>query len=558
MGVSHDLPFGRAQANPTAAPNPLLVEPRTRDRQRALLAAILLASFLLYAPSLANDFTWDDRHAAMGSGPTKNPLVAKLHPISAYFANNWWPQHAPMATAYRPLTTLWFAVRHALVGDHAMVAHLANVLLHTLAVFGSHLLLRGLGLPFFAAASGAAVFGLHAVHSEAVANLVGGAELLALDCGLGGTLLLFAAVKCTTGFGFVWRLTGAALLWCAAAASKENGLGWVVFAPLCAWVRAQGGASQMTRRRWCAVALASAGSALVYWWLRHGMLARLPGGRDGTVGLLENPLLELDAPLRAASGILAWGYGVVLTLAPFRLTVDYGPAQLPIVRSVGSAWFWASLALTMAMGSGLFAAWRAPHHRPRVALALACFVVFSLPLSNVAMPVFMHFAERNYTTPSLALAIVVAAIAARLRGTVARRVGRLVLAAWLLASLGAAVPRNFVWADDDTLVAREVVHSPSSVRLHLCAGRLALHRREPQVARDHFATAAALADHLPQPWLELGTLELALGNLDQAQRAAGRAAAGHAREVARYAEPIARLREAIARAAAAAPAAAPR
>lgn len=547
--------MGAAVSAPTAS--------RTADRQQALVAAILLASFLLYAPSLANGFTWDDRFAAMGSGPTRQPLVATLHPLGDYWANNWWPQHAPAATAYRPLTTLWFALRHAVCGDHALVAHALNVALHTLATGLVHLLLRRLGLPFAAAAIGSAIFGLHALHSEVVANLVGGAELLALVFGLTATLLTLRATAATSTLrASGWLLASGSCLFLAASA-KESGLAWVAFAPLCVlarqWQRSRepvgtAPSPHVPPQRWLLLVATNSLAAGCYLHLRAGMLRHLPLGGDDTVGLLDNPLLALPPLQRIASGFLGWVHGLGLTLWPHDLCCDYGPDRLPVVRELASATGLAGFVVGAAFVFGLGVALRHSRRHPLPALASTAFVGFSVLVSNVPMVVYMHFAERSYTTPSLGLAIAGGALATQLPSARARRVGLAVLAIWLCRSIAVAVPRNFVWADDTTLITSEVADSPDSVRLQLCAGVLHRQRGDLAAAERHFMRAAELAPWLPQPWFERAQDALRRGDLAKARELLEHAAAAHPHEVARYAAAIASLRAELD----AAPAAVPR
>ncbi|MGC4017256.1 MAG: hypothetical protein QM755_22490 [Luteolibacter sp.] len=527
-----------------------------------MLAAILLASFLLYAPSLANDFAWDDRHAAMGSGPTRQSLVASLHPLADYFAGNWWGDYAPGSQLYRPLTTLWFALRHALVGDDATIAHLLNVLLHTAGVLLAHALLRRLGFGFAAAAAGTALFALHAIHSEATANLVGGAELLALGFGLASALLTVRAAADARCWRFAGPYPLAAVCLFAAAASKESGLTWAAIGPLAVLAAHWRGALGRTPGRGdaLAMALAAAVPAIVYLSLRAGMIAHLPAGAPEPVDLLANPLLDLPPLLRIASGLLAWGYGLLLTLAPFHLAVDYGPDQLPVVRDLASPWLAASAGVALASAAAIALALRHARRRPLVAFAVAHVVVTSVVTSHVPMPVFLHFGERTWTTPSFALAVAVAAAAAACRTRRARIAGATALAAWLVASVATAWPRNFVWADDATLILHEVEHTPRSARMHLAAGGLANQRGDVAAARRHFERAAELAPATPHAFLELAQLALRRRDLAAATALLARAEAVPEPERARHAARLQAARAALAAAAtaaAASPAAAP-
>ena len=82
------------------------------------LLATLLLTFLVYAPTLRHDFTWDDRIAAMGdSGENANPLVGELRPLADYFTHHYWPHFTKTSYTFRPLTTLSFALRYRFFGD---------------------------------------------------------------------------------------------------------------------------------------------------------------------------------------------------------------------------------------------------------------------------------------------------------------------------------------------------------------------------------------------------------------------------------------------------------
>ena len=220
-----------------APPSTTADHDRLQARRKLAVFALLLLCFLLYAPSLGSDFVWDDRDAATAGGSGRNPLVAELRPLGDYLRGNWWPQRNPYAETYRPLTTYSFAVRHALCGDHALVAHLWSVLLHTLGVGLVFQLLRNLGAAFAPAWLGAAVFGLHALHGEAVLTIVGQAELLALVFGLLGTA---ASLHAAAADGGAWRWwLAAALAFTAACFSKESAVAWSVVTPACVAIAQQ-------------------------------------------------------------------------------------------------------------------------------------------------------------------------------------------------------------------------------------------------------------------------------------------------------------------------------
>ncbi|MEO6594698.1 MAG: hypothetical protein ABIP94_08085, partial [Planctomycetota bacterium] len=345
---------------------------------------VVLASCALYAPSLGNDFTWDDRAAAMGvQGELRHPLVVELRPLDEYLTNGWWPHHAPAARAWRPLTTFGFALRYAICGDEPHAEHALNILLHGLGAALCLLLLRALGASARSAALGALVFGLHAIHSESVISIVGRAELLALGCGLGATLLLTRALAKGR-----WYLSGiAGVLLLSAAKAKESGLAWCLCAPLLALLAHARTGALPPRRALATVVAPALVAASIYLWLYARFLASLPSGSDPAFGRLENPLLGCEPAMRALSGMLAWGYGALLTAMPFHLSADYGAAQLVIVRSWTDTWAAAAVltGAVLVVGFGWLAwQWRA---RPLLSAGSLLFVAFSLPLANIAAPV---------------------------------------------------------------------------------------------------------------------------------------------------------------------------
>lgn len=499
-------------------------------RRKLAVFALLLLCFLLYAPSLGSDFVWDDRDAATAGGTGRNPLVAELRPLGDYLRGNWWPQRNPYAETYRPLTTYSFALRHALCGDHATVAHLWSVLLHTLAVGLVFRLLRDLGAAFAPAWFGAAVFGLHALHGEAVLTIVGQAELLALVFGLLGTAASLRAAAADGG-AMGWWLA-AALAFTAACFSKESAVAWAVVTPACVAIAQQVHHRKTTRRTWLALAVVLGAPVLLFLTLRARMIAGLPPNPFGHAWL-DNPLAHLDGWQRLASALLTWGHGIWLSLLPWPLAIDYGPGQLPLVTRLDDPWLLAAGAAALVMLGLLWHAVRL-RRRPLTALAAIVFLAFTLPLSNLLLPVFMRFAERTYLVPTLATALLATWLLQRDGSAAVRRLTCALAAAWLLLSAGIAWQRVFVWRDDRTIITRGLAESPCNLRLRLCAGALALRDGDPAAAREHFRQATLVHPDAPQPWYELARLALRAGDRDGCERALTHARAGMPREVARH------------------------
>ena len=140
---------------------------------------------------------------------------------------------------YRPLSLATFAMEVGVFGkDHPGISHFINILLYGLTGVLLYRILLGLfpikegGRWYFSVAFIAALlFVLHPLHSEAVANIKGRDEILALLCSLGA---LYATLKYfdTNRAGWLW---GSGLLLLLGLFSKENALTFLAVIPLTVW-----------------------------------------------------------------------------------------------------------------------------------------------------------------------------------------------------------------------------------------------------------------------------------------------------------------------------------
>eukprot|EP00080_Pristionchus_pacificus_P016258 PDM76278.1 collagen [Pristionchus pacificus] len=143
--------------------------------------AVALTAAAVFANSLNGDFVYDDHQAIVTNPDVVSPSFSLTNdfwggPISSKGSHKSW----------RPLTTLSFRANYLLHGLKPFGFHFVNVILHVVC---SMLVLRlvqrtvkGRGARLFAAL----LFAVHPVHCEAVAGIVGRADLLATLCVLTG------------------------------------------------------------------------------------------------------------------------------------------------------------------------------------------------------------------------------------------------------------------------------------------------------------------------------------------------------------------------------------
>src|SRR5439155_10644 len=150
--------------------------------RRALVrwaAGAALLALVVYATSLQNGLVLDDADAIVENAATRDPLAWKR----LLLASSWVASDRP-TTSYRPLTTWTFAVNRAVHGERPFGYHLVNVLGHAgvaalVVCFGGTL-----GLPATTAGLAGVLFAVHPVNSEAVAAVVGRAEVLSAGLAL--------------------------------------------------------------------------------------------------------------------------------------------------------------------------------------------------------------------------------------------------------------------------------------------------------------------------------------------------------------------------------------
>ena len=454
--------------------------------RRALLVVAVVA-VATYAPSVRNGFAGDD-----GQIIVNNPLVhgwAGAGP--AAFRSPYWPPQFGGAL-YRPLAIVtytldwhwgggapaWFHVMNLLwnAGASVLVALLAGA---WSGGRGGEPGAAGDGAGARAALVGGLLFAVHPVHVEAVANIVGRAELLAACFTL---LAVYCAVERDN-----WWLS--ALFWQLGLLSKEN----AVAAPALivgAWVLGIG-----PRRPTRNLVLAFGGSwvavGLLYAALRHAALgAYAPLWSPAPVFLGQSPLGIRLTAVAALTDVAR------LLLFPLHLRADYSPAERVAVTHVGDAAFLLGFLVLAGWAVLLWLAWR--RGRTVEALGVAWIGIAYLPVANLLFPIGVLIAERTLYLPSAGLALAAGAVAARLP---ARPGYGLAFALVVIAGATRTVLRIPVWHDNLAVAQSIRRDSPDSYQGHMEAAGILLERGRPDLA----LTAARLAVEAyapdPRPYL---------------------------------------------------------
>src|SRR6266496_238884 len=324
---------------------------------RRLYLIVAAAAAVVHLGVLWNGFVLDDLSIILA-----NPVVHSLSGVWQAFGTSYFPSNIDVS-AYRPLTVATYALDwsiHSTAWFHAV-----NLLWHV----GASVLVAVLGRRWAGDAAGLVaglVFAVHPVHVEAVANVVGRAELMAACFSL---LAVYAALE-RDSVG--WTAAALAL----GLVSKENA---AVVPGLIASAWILGVRPLPPKRRLGAYvvswALVGAAYAIARWAVLH------PYARTQALA----PVFFGASPVAVRlTAVAALGDVGRLLLFPLTLRADYSPDERTLVRSLVDGRFLLGLVVLVAWVGLLWWAWR---RRRRIeALGLAWIAIAYLPVANLLFP----------------------------------------------------------------------------------------------------------------------------------------------------------------------------
>uniref|UniRef100_A0A8I3X031 Protein O-mannosyl-transferase TMTC1 n=1 Tax=Callithrix jacchus TaxID=9483 RepID=A0A8I3X031_CALJA len=494
---------------------------------RAGAAALLAgASCLCYCRSLQGEFVHDDVWAIVN-----NPDVRPGAPLRwGIFTNDFWGKGMAENTShksYRPLCVLTFKLNIFLTGMNPFYFHAVNIILHCLVTLVlmytcDKTVFKNRGLAFVTAL----LFAVHPIHTEAVAGIVGRADVLA--CLL--FLLAFLSYNRSLDQGCVGEnfpstvspffLLLSLFLGTCAMLVKETGI--TVFG-VClvydlfslshkqdkSYLTASSNRNfLLTMRPFFKRAILVLSYVLVILYFRLWIM----GGSMPLFSEQDNPASFSPYILtRFLTYSYLLAFNVWLLLAPVTLCYDWQVGSIPLVETIWDMRNLATilLAVVMALLSlHCLAAFKRLEHK-EVLVGLLFLVFPFIPASNLFFRVGFVVAERVLYMPSMGYCILFVHGLSKLCTWLNRCGATSLIASTVLLLLlfsWKTVKQNEIWLSRESLFRSGVQTLPHNAKVHYNYANFLKDQGRNKEAIYHYRTALKLYPRHASALNNLGTL----------------------------------------------------
>jgi len=451
-----------------------------QPRPVTALTVVGVLTLLVYAGTLTSGYAFDDLPIIVN-----NFRVHALLPPWTYFTQTSWPPEI-LTALYRPVTILGFALQWNAAGGAAWLFHAVSVALYFAIVLQVTRLAREVLPPAVALAVGA-LFAVHPVHVEPVANVVMQSELLVALAEVSAVLRFVRARRRGTFTGSDAAVI--ALLYFVSCFSKEHGI--MLPALLLAVEFTVVADPRPLRLRLGLLAPLGRTLAIVGAGFLVARTVVLGGLAGDTANIAIRDVGSINRIITMLGVVPHW---FRLLLAPWHLQADYMPRELDLATALGITQYLGIALLAAATGT----AWWARRRCPVLAFGLLWCGIALFPVSNLLLPTGILLAERILLTPSVGAMLAVGGAAVLLLERLGRPGGHLgscafaVVAVLVLLGGARSVVRTRDWLDDDTIVPRTVIDAPRSYKARWDHARMLLRLGQPAAGAAEYRKALEL------------------------------------------------------------------
>jgi len=498
---------------------------KPRDPRLIPIFLFLLAC-LQYCNTVTYDYAWDDKLVI-----TANDYTTKgIKGLPDIFTKR---VSIPYKGEYRPLPQALHAIEYDLFRGSPHAGHVFNILWYAITCVIVYEFIRfvfvGFGALFPVLA--AALFVVHPLHVEVVANIKGRDEILALFFGLSAVMLLVKSLEQSR-----WLLgVGGAVCFLAACLCKSNAVTLLPVVLLVAWHRAK--ESRLSRTQLLTggvIAVCSLALVVVIRHIQNTVSNETPLHLNSSV--LNNIFLwsAHTETIKPTALVIIARYGL-LFLYPHPLIHQYGYDQIPLNRW-GDATVWLVIAVLAALAVLVWKSW---NKKLPLGFGLAFFAITYSVYSNLLFFAPDTMADRYMFIPSVGLAIMAVYCVFRLASldlsvpvVKGARVTLLLslFAILLTAYFARTVVGNRDWRNDSTLIHNRIRYMQNNAAAQAIYGytlnKESYETLSPELKEERQATAmraftAAIRIYpdFQAAWIEIGKLFAERGIYDKAELA---------------------------------------
>lgn len=367
---------------------------------------------------------------------------------------------------YRPLTQVQFAIEKQIFGDHPRWMHLFNILWYAALSLVVFQFLKHLLRPRFTkyhivlAFAAALLFITHPIHTEAVANIKGRDEIMALLLSLASLIVIMKEHS-------TWKnLLSSGVLFFLACMSKENAFTFLPIGVLSFYFF-----SKLKIKDFLIRMIPMFIAGILFIIIRTAVIGFEFGGEPPSE-MMNNPFIKVvdgkylfyTGAEKMASIFYCLLKYIGLLLFPHPLTHDYYPAQIS-VRSLSN---WQVILSFVIYGAMLVWAVLGIRKKDVGAYCILFFLGGISLVANILFPVGTNLSERFLFGPSLAFCLAIAFYGKQLLPK--RNVFFGVIAVICLLYSFKTITRNIVWKDNLRLFTTDVRVSNNSAKALNAAG----------------------------------------------------------------------------------------
>lgn len=363
-----------------------------------------------------------------------------------------------------------------------------------------------------------ALFAVHPIHTEVVANVKGRDEIFAM---LGSFAAVWCSLKYVDTRKWYWLIISL-LAFTFGIFSKENTITFLAVVPLALYFYLSD--SKRPADYFITLIPLALGS-IFFIWARYKVLGSMMPP-DLTGNILNNPYVNSTRAQQIATVLITWGIYLKLLFFPHPLTHDYYPHHIAIT-DFSNPLVWVILIGCIALV--VYGIWNLKKKGVPAFGILYFIITFSI-VSNLLFNVGTFMNERFVFMSSIGFTLIVGWWLYRLSIAPAPALQKTAIGVTSVICLLFGIKtftRNFTWKDDFTLFLTDVKTSENSIKCNISAGGSYLqiwkksHKdRDKRNAYKYLEKALKLDDHALNAYLLLSELALLDENPDLAYQAA--------------------------------------